>query len=115
MAGDRPPTLGLTQFDPTQTTLVSFPAQLKKLQTKRTRAFTSFKNVAANGKTGAGGYATLLDCEQALQGLTVTSSILEDTLVEIGCRFSSTGNREMMPATAEKIEENIAEIANYLK
>ena len=44
----------------------------------------------------------------------VNSPKFADTLVEIGCRFSSTGNREMMPATAEKIEENIAEIANYL-
>ena len=102
MAGDKPPTPGLTQFDPTQATLVSYPAQLKNLQTKRTRAFTSFKNAAANVETGAGGDATLLACEQALQGLIFTCSILEDTLVEMGCRLPSTGNGVMIPCNCRE-------------
>ena len=100
--GGRASDPGLTQFDPTQATLVSYPAQLKNLRTKRTRAFTSFKNAAANGKTWAGGDANLLAREQAHQGLIFTCSILEDTLVEMGCRLSSTGNGVVMPCNCRE-------------
>ena len=55
---------GVIGFDPTQVVLDSFPAQLKRLRTGRTKAFTSFNNAAVSGTTGAGGDATLLACEQ---------------------------------------------------
>ena len=49
MAGDdAEPGAGVTGFDSTQAAFDSFPAQLKKLRTKRTRAFTSFNNAAVS-------------------------------------------------------------------
>ena len=53
MAGDdAEPGVGVTGFDSTQAALDSFPAQLKRLRTKRTRAFTSFNNTAVSGTAG---------------------------------------------------------------
>ena len=83
---------GVIGFDSTQAILDSFPAQLKRLRTKRTRAFTSFNNAAVNGTTGAGGDATLLACEQALQLLTLSTNILADTMGDMISRFSSSGS-----------------------
>ena len=98
MAGDdAEPGVGVTGFDSTQAALDTFPAQLKRLRTKRTRAFTSFNNAAVSGTAGAGGDATLLACEQALQLLTLSTNTLADTMGEMNpqiLRFGQWGRAE---------------------
>ena len=91
---------------------------MKRLRTKRTRAFTSFNNAAVNGTTGAGGDATLLACEQALQLLTLSTNTLADTMGDMIARFSSSGSgaekSKLMPANQEGMEKNMVEITGDL-
>ena len=106
---------GVIGFDSTRASLDSFPAQLKRLRTKRTRAFTSFNNAAVGG---TGGDATLFACEQALQLLTLSTNNLSDTMLEMISRFSDTGTgleqNKLLPSNQEGLENNMIEITGDL-